>query len=215
VFDDLDTSDISEIVKEDTRQSSSNYGKKDFSKFQRKPDVLDEPYIPVCLYIDRDFPDEIKKNLIDIASKLISKKITVRYNADDKDIHAKLSGLSTKYTEAFIPWKNFNEIDSKHYFNTLTSKHIAETNFGAWDKIPDSVKGLLARNVRMLFGDKNNSIVMCLITWSKDGASKASEVNKDTGRSSFIIKVASLYGWPVINTAKDNSFNILERTFRL
>ena len=73
----------------------------------------------------------------------------------------------------------------------------------------------MARNVRMVFGDKNNSIAMCVITWSKDGASKAPEVTKDTGRASFIIKMASSYGFPVINTAKQNAENVLEKTFSL
>jgi hypothetical protein len=183
--------------------------------FAKKEEVLEEPYVPVVMYVDRDFPPEIKTALYNLASKLINKKITVRYNGDDKDFHERISALSDLHTEAFIPWKNFNEIQSKHYYNTLTSKHMAQTQFGAWDKIPDSVKALLARNVRMMFGDKNNSIGLCLVTWSKDGASRASEVNKDTGRSSFIIKLASSYGFPVLNIAKENAGNILERTFSL
>lgn len=186
------------------------------SNFKRKEEVLEDPYVPVSIFVDRDFPPEAKNSLYNIASKLINKKITVRVNGDDKDFCAKLQALSSQFVEVYIPWKGFNEIDSKHYWNTITAKHIAQQNFGnAWEKIPDSVKALMGRNVRMIFGDKNNSIMLCLITWSKDGASKATEVTKDTGRSAFIIKTASTYSFPVVNIAKPAAENILEKSFGL
>lgn len=192
------------------RQGAGGGGNRNF---QRKEEVVEEPYVPVAIYVDRDFSPEIKNKIFSFASKLINRKITVRYNADDKEFHERLSSLSDKYTEAYIPWKNFNEIESKHYWNTDTSKHLAQQHFGAWDKIPDSVKALLARNVRMIFGDKNNSVSLCLITWSADGAARASEVTKDTGRASFIIKLAGSYGFPILNVQKENTGNLLERIF--
>jgi hypothetical protein len=218
---DLDKVDISEIknveTNTNTKPNGIQYSNGSKGRFPvKKEEVIEEPYIPVVLYVDREFPEEVKNSLYNIASKLINKKITVRYNGDDKDFHARLSSLSDKYTEAYIPWKGFNDIESKHYWNTVTSRHLAGINFGfSWEKIPDSVKSLLARNIRLIFGDKNNSISLCVITWSKDGASKATEVTKDTGRSSFIIKTASSYGFPVINIAKESAGNILEKTFGL
>lgn len=184
--------------------------------FKRKEEVLEDPYVAVSIFVDRDFPPEAKTSLYNIASKLINKKVTVRVNGDDKDFCTRLSALSSQFVEVYIPWKGFNDMDSKHYWNTITAKHIAQTNFGpAWEKIPDSVKALMARNVRMIFGDKNNSIMLCLITWSQDGASKATEVTKDTGRSAFIIKTASTYSFPVVNISKPNAENILEKSFGL
>lgn len=230
----LDNVDISEVKNVDSGPSyggSNNSGGNNYNKggyqnggqgkgngngggfFKRKEEVLEEPYVPVALFVDRDFPPEVKNSLYNIASKLINKKITVRVNGDDKDFVEKLTTLSDKYVEVFIPWKNFNNIDSKHYYNTITSKHIANLHFPAWDKVPDSVKSLMARNVRLVFGDKNNSVALCVVTWSQDGASKVAEVTKDTGRSSFIIKMSSSYGFPVLNIAKPNAGNVLEKTF--
>lgn len=184
--------------------------------FKRKEEVVEEPYIPVALFVDRDFPPEIKTSLYNIASRLINKKITVRYNGDDKDFHERISALSDKFVETYIPWKAFNGIENnRHYYNTLTSKHLAQLNFGAWDKISDAVKAMLARNVRMVFGDKNNSVALCVITWSGDGASRPAEITKETGRASFIIKLAGSYGFPVINIGKSNAEAILEKSFGL
>lgn len=185
------------------------------NKWPKKEDKVEPPYIPVTIWVDREFPPEVKNAIYNISSKLIAKGITIRVNGDDKDFLAKLQALSDVHVEVYIPWKNFNEIESKHYFNTLTSKDIAIKHFPPYDRVPDAVKAMLARNVRMIFGDKNNSITLCLITWSKDGASRVSEVTKDTGKSSFVIKVASSYGFPVVNIAKQTAENILEKTFGL
>jgi hypothetical protein len=198
--------------------SGNNGGGGGFNKggfFKKKEEVIEEPYIPVSIYVDREFPHEAKTSLYNIASKLIAKGITVRVNGDDKPFVDKLAALSDKHIEIYLPWKNFNEIQSKFYYNTLTSKHLANKHFQGWEKIPDPVKSILARNVRMIFGDKNNSITLCLITWSKDGASRVSEVTKETGKSSFVIKVAGTYGFPIINISKPNAENVLERTFGL
>lgn len=181
----------------------------------KKEDVIEEPYVPVAIYIDRDFPPEIKQKLISIASRLINNKMVVRYNADDLDIHNAISEISSAKTEAYTPWKNFNNIESKHYYNTETAKHVASSNFQGWDKIPDAVKAMLARNVRMIFGDKNRSPAICLITWSPDGASRAPEVTKDTGKSGFLIKLAATYGFSVLNLAKPNAEAMLEKAFNL
>lgn len=214
MFDEFDSFDVNDVKKEPEPKKS--FGNSNGNKFfQKKEEVVEDPYIPVALYVDRDFPPEIKTALFNIASKLINKKITIRYNGDDKEFHEKLSTLSGKFTETYIPWKNFNEIESKHTWNTLTSKHLAMTHFQGWEKIPDGVKALLARNIRMIFGDKNNSIALCLITWSKDGASRVPEVTKETGRSSFVIKAAATYGFPVINIGKTTAENLLEKTFGL
>lgn len=184
--------------------------------FKRKEEVLEEPYVPVSIFVDREFPPEAKNSLYNIASKLINKKITVRVNGDDKEFCGKLMALSSQFVEVYVPWKGFNDMETKHYWNTITAKHLAQQNFGAaWEKIPDSVKALMARNVRMIFGDKNNSIMLCLITWSKDAASRAAEVTKDTGRPAFIIKTASSYSFPVVNIAKPGAENILEKSFGL
>lgn len=183
--------------------------------FQKKEEVVEEPYCPIAVFIDRDFPEDIKAKLQAVVSKLINKGYTVRYNGDAIAMHNQISNLSRKLTEAYTPWKGFDEIESKHYWNTKTSEHMAMTNFPAWDKIPNVVKAMMSRNVRMLFGDKNNSIVKCLVTWSPDGASKSLEVTKDTGRPSFIIGLASKYNFPVINLGKEGAEQALERALGL
>ncbi len=181
--------------------------------WKRKPDTLQDPYMPIAVYVPRDATQEVKTSLYNIISKLINAGFTVRVNADDKDFFAKVQSLSDTKIEAFLPWRGFNDIQSKHTFNTITANHIAEKNFSGWEKVPKPVQGFLARNVRMLFGDNNNSIVLGLITWSPDGASAIAELTKDSGNAAFIIRVACRFKFNVVNIAKSSSGNVLERMF--
>ena len=183
--------------------------------FARKEEVVEDPYFPIAFYVEKDFPDEVKNQLFALADRMIAKKMTIRINADDKAFIDRLKVLTDKHLEIYLPWRGFNEIDGKRTWNTLTSKHVASQHFLGWEKIPDSVKAMLAAQVRMVFGDKNNSIILCLVTWSRDGASKVLEVTKDTGRGSFIIKMAATYGFPVLNVMKPQSQLIIEKTFNL
>lgn len=183
--------------------------------FGKKEEVIEEPYFPVAFYVEKDFPEDVKESLYNLAVKMIGKKMTVRINADDKVFIDRLKTLTDKCLEVYLPWRDFNQIEGKRTWNTLTSKHVASQHFLGWEKIPDSVKAMLAAQVRMVFGDKNNSIMLCLITWTRDGASKPAEVNKDTGRASFVIKLAANFGFPVMNIMKPQIVPIIEKTFTL
>lgn len=195
-----------------SQQRSGGYGG---GGFQRKEDVLQDAYIPVAFHVEKDFPEEVKSQIFDIASKMLGKKMTIRINADDKAFIDRLMALNNDKVEVYLPWRGFNQIEGKRTFNTITCKDIAAKHFIGWEKIPDPVKAIMAAQVRMMFGDRNNSIALCLITWSKDGASKPMEVGKDTGRVSFVIKMAASYGFPVLNLQRPQALAAAEKTFNL
>lgn len=198
-------------------QNSQNSGYRSGggNRFPQKEDKVEDPYLPVVIFVDQGFPQEIKDRLYAVASKLIAKRYTVRVIGLDKEFAERVMKLSSEKVELYLPWRNFNEMESKRTFNTLTAKHVASTQFAGWEKVPDGVKGILASQVRLMFGDKNNSPAKCLITWSPDGASKFAEVTKETGKMGFIIKMSSNYGYPVINFQKQSSEAIVEKYFSL
>lgn len=183
--------------------------------FQRKPDEVAPPYLPVVLFVEKETPPEAKQKFYHLASKLIGKGYTVRLNSDDPEFVKQVMALSSKNVELYLPWRGFNQLESKHTFNTLTSKDVAQRNFQGWEKIPDSVKAILAAQVRMVFGDRNNSIALMVITYSGDGASRIAELTKDTGRTSFLIKMACTYGFSVVNMGKQSSESLLQKYFDL
>jgi hypothetical protein len=187
-----------------------------FSKFQKKPEVVtDIPYAPVAFFLDRDHPQDVKDRYYSYINMLIAKNMTIRINGDDKDFIAKLKELNYDKLEVYIPWKNFNEIESKFYYNGETSKLIAAKYISVYDKLPDAVKALLARNARLLFGEKNNSCVLSLITWSPDAASRIMDISKNTGRASHIIKMALSNHISVLNVQRENADMMFKKSFRL
>lgn len=195
--------------------NGGGYQQRQSGGFQRKPDEVSPPYLPVVMFVEKDMPSDVKQKFYQLASKLIGKGYTVRLNSDDPEFVKQVQTLSSKNVELYLPWRNFNQLESKHTYNTLTAMDVAQRNFQGWEKIPDAVKAILAAQVRMVFGDRNNSIALMIITYSGDGASRIAELTKDTGRVSFIIKMACTYGFSVVNMGKQSSESLLQKYFDL
>jgi hypothetical protein len=194
----------------------NNRGGSGFKKFERPKEIVtDQAYSPVAFFIDRTFSKEVKDKLRELIFKFASKQYVIRVNGDDKEFIESLKGVAEQNIEVYLAWKNFNEIDSKHYWNTETSGLIAAKFFSAWDKVSDQVRAFLQRNIRMLFGDKNNSCAKILVTWSEDGASKTLDVSMATGKASHVIRAAAFYSIPVFNTGKAGSEDAMNKIFNL
>lgn len=206
----------SDMVKtfESIEEEKSSYNTTQKKFFPKKEERL-EPYIPIAVFVDRDYPQEVKEKIYHLIDRFLAKGYVIRINGLDKDFVERVLALSHKNVEVYLPWKGFNNIDSKFTYNSKAIQHITATHFPGWEKIANSVKAILMSQVRMLFGEKNNSVAVCIILYTQDGANKLSEITKETGKLSFIIKLASSFGFSVINIAKDNSIAILEKNFRL
>lgn len=172
------------------------------NKFPKK-ELKKEPYLPISVFVERELPIEVKNQMYYIIDKLLNLQYTVRLNGDDVEFYDRIKSLSKEHLEVYIPWKKFNNIETKFYYNHDALKHIAQARFAGWDKIPDSVKSIVTRNFRMILGDKNDSCTNCVLLWTKDGATRPAEINKDTGRLSYIITFAHKHGIPVINLKKE------------
>lgn len=182
--------------------------------WKAKAREVQEPYIPVFLYIDPKFPEDVKENLMSIASRLINNGITVRYNCDDKDIQNKFNSMSFKRTEDYAPFNGFNEVEKSRFgFNTPTSNDIASKQTNNWEQLPKIVKIINSRNIRCIFGNNNKNNARCLITWSPDGATRKSETSSETGNIRYLIEVADRYFLPVFNINNPRSREELDRTY--
>jgi len=212
--DDDDDDDINLSAIKETPKYGNN---KDYNKFKKEPkkDPTDVPNTPIVFFVDKSYPEEIKNKIFHYINKLMSKKINIRINGDDKEFIEKVNELKYSNLEIYIPFKGFNDIESKLYFNDETSKLIAAKYMPTIDKLPPVVQSLLARNARLLFGNKNDSCAVAIITWSPDGATKLLEIGKDTGRASHIIKMAVSNFISVLNLQKPNCDIIFNKTFKL
>lgn len=200
------------------KSSGGDWKSKSKDAWKKKQQEVQEPYLPVVVYIDRDFPQDIKDKLINFISMLISKGFTVRFNAEDKDLVNRVTSLSTTNIEAHVPFNDFKGnrddpegIKSKFCWNSKTTDHIAQVNFPAWEKLPRIVQIIMSRNVRMLIGSNNNSPAKFLITWSPDGATCTKEVSNETGNVGTYIKVADKLSVPVFNLNNPQSRELISK----
>lgn len=207
MFDFLENDNELAITETTSQNNSNSYqskgGKYGGGGFQAKP-LREAPYVPVTIFVLDTYPENVKNILYKIADKLVNKGIVVRINGYDKAFVEKVSKLSKDNVELYLPWKNFNDLQSKHTWNPDELKNIAKSCFGGWDKVKDTVKALLTCDVRMIVGDKNNSCTNDVIIYTEDGASKTAETSKDTGKLSTTIKMAEAFYVPVTNLKKDN-----------
>lgn len=170
-----------------------------------KKETKIELSLPVAFFVERDYPNEIKEKLIRILADYANQGYVIRVNGDDPIFVQKVKDLSYSKVEFYIPFKEFNQIETKHYFNHEPSKEIAKSNFPSWDKVPDFIKSLLARNVRLLFGDKLNSPVLELFFWSEDGCESGFKVTQKTGKISALIRLADRYKITMRNIGNEHT----------
>lgn len=198
--------DIEKFKSEPSALSGNKFQKKEgwTKKFPPKEDFDPDNtfiYRPFAFAVNKDFPtDDHIEFITALVRKFNEDHFTVRVGGN-KDIDEYFEE-HMKLKEVHLPWRNFNEKQSKFTFNSPQANHIAKTFFPAYEKVPDSVKAFLARNVRLVVGNTLKSPILFLITWSPDGAENATETSMKTGNVGHLINVASALRVPIFNLAK-------------
>ena len=198
-----DSDSLPDMDNKETDSKKPNY-QPEFKKFGNKEEIK-EPYLPIVMVYNDDYPQEVKDLYYRLACKFIAKKYTIRVNGESKEFLDKIVPLSDKYVEIHNPWKKFGEYETKHYFNSESSQLIAKGFFQGWDKLTDPVRAFLSRNIRLILGTRLNSAALGVIIWTPDGALRKSEVTPKTGRLGFIIKAASSFGLLIFNIQRFKS----------
>lgn len=143
----------------------------------------------------RETPLNILKQMINIAEHLDKLGYILRSgHADGADLAFEVGSF---HSEIWLPWRSFNEKfkdpqqnyvviskDDKEAFDSL-SFHPAG------NKLPDSVRCLMARNYRQIIGRNNESNSEFVVCWTKDG--------KDTGGTGQALRIATHYNIPIYN----------------
>lgn len=172
-----------------------------------------ELYKPYLVASNEDVPQETLDQFKRLAHELESKDFIARNlgasTVDD------IVRQETNKGETILPWRNFRELDSKLYYSTPQAHDIAKQFHQAYDKMKDTVKGFLARNVRGVLGKDLKSPIMFLICYSSDGAERAADVSSSTGLISHIINIADAMLIPVFNLSNKDAEQRLKDYLRL
>lgn len=147
-------------------------------------------------------------HLIDqLCRSLHSKGFTFRYdgNAQDKASTAAYNAFKDR-NEIYLPWKGFNKgVTAKLNRPSELAYGYASGFNKAFNKLPPTVRAILARNAHVLLGDACNTPVNLCVIYTTDGAEAKKDINYETtGNMSGIIYACEAIGIPVFNLKNED-----------
>jgi hypothetical protein len=154
-------------------------------------------------------PQEIKEKIQRLAKLLEEHGYVLRTGGMDgpEDIFEK----SVRNKELILPWKGFANKESKLTYNTPSAQGIAKLYHDNYDKMKLPVQAFLAKNVRLLYGDKLKSPALFMLCWSEDGAETLREKTNRTGSVGHAIQIAYSMRIPIFNLGKPDTEERLKR----
>lgn len=178
-----------------------------WSKKPRKEDPKDSDpnlYKPYVVYANSNPPVEIIEKFKSLAIYLESIGFTVRIGGNNDGVDQAVEDV-TKNKELILPWKEFNGKESPYTWAIPASEHIAKQFSPIYDSMKDGVKKFLARNARLIMGQKMRSKACFLLCWSEDGAETKRELNARSGFIQHPVAIANGALVPVFNLGKPDA----------
>lgn len=173
-------------------------------KFQPKPEEIDPTlYLSVAFTGDKDTPPDVLNKVKELARWLESQGFTIRVGGDGPFEEAAEMAVNKK--ELLLPWKDFNNKTSNTTFSIERAHHIAKLFHSAYENMKKGIQGILAKNARLLMGQKMMSPATLLVTWTPDGVEDGRNVTVQSGFSGHSVKIASAARVPVFNLAKPDA----------
>jgi len=152
---------------------------------------------------NREAPADILDRFYKLGKELEQHGYTLRTGAFEGPDQA--FEASTSKHELYIPWKGFNNKESKFSFNTKPSLEIAAMFHPTFDGLKPAIQAFLACNARMLLGKDLKSPALFIVCWSEDGAETTKDRISKTGNVGHLIAIASAMKIKVFNFARPDA----------
>ena len=116
--------------------------------------------------------------------------------------------------EVFLPWpgyEGYREDDPAVALVRPTAEayRVAAEHHPAWEKLGRGVRALMARNSHQVLGASLEDPVAFVVCWTPDGAESEAECGRETGGTGQAIRLASRWGVPVVNLAREGALERL------
>lgn len=182
-----------------------NNGGQNNHRFERKPETDLSLYKPYAFTANNDIPEEVMSRICDIMRDLERRGYTLRTGGMEGPEDTAEKAVEKK--EIHLPWKDFNEKKSKFTWTSERAMAVAKMFHPAFDSMKKGVQIFLAKNARLVLGNKVDSPALFLLTWTEDGAESAREKTARTGFSGHPISIASALRIPIFNFGREGSFD--------
>lgn len=113
--------------------------------------------------------------------------------------------VSAKNMELHLPWRGFNNKESKFTFTPKQALGIAKMFHPTFESLKPAIQTIIAKNVRLVMGKDLKSPTMFVICWSEDGVEKSSDKTSKTGNVGFVVSIACAMHIPVFNLANPDA----------
>ena len=154
-------------------------------------------YKPVAMTGNPDIPPEAIEKMVQIAKRLESMDFTVRVGGMQGVEDAIEKAIEKK--EVHLPFKGFDQKESKFTFVSDRATSVAKMFFPNWDAMKKGVQLFLAKNARVLMGQRVDSPALFFICWTQDGVESFKDSTNRTGFTGHSIAIASALGIPIFN----------------
>lgn len=175
-------------------------GRKDWKRPEETDMSLYKPYAATG---NREAPPHILQKFDELARMLEAKGYTARVGGFE-GIEETVEKATTKH-EVHLPFKDFNQKQSKYTWNSERAFAIAKLFHPTFDTLKKGVQTFLAKNARLIMGDKMVSPALFLLTWTEDGAESMREKSSRTGFSGHPIAIAAAINIPIFNLGKPDA----------
>lgn len=146
----------------------------------------------------RETPVEILVKMSNLARYLTEQGYTLRSGGAPGADTAFEQGAGWR-KQIYLPWKKFNDHDSPLWRPSDEAMDLASQHHPLWDKLPESVRKLMARNAHQILGKHLKEPVSFVVCWTPDGCEKGETRTNKTGGTGLAIAIASHFGIPVYN----------------
>jgi effector-binding domain-containing protein len=189
---------------------NNNYGNRtgqfqrqgNFQKKEVDPEsvVLYRPYVGTG---NKDIPPNIAEIFKRLAKELHELGYILRTGCLDGTEQVLESCDVAK--EVHIPWKGFNDRDTKFSYVAPEAKILAARYQPGYDGLKPVIQAFLAKNVRLVMGQNVKSPALFALIWSEDAAETVQEKSVKTGSVGHVIVIASLLKIPIFNLARPDA----------
>jgi len=123
--------------------------------------------------------------------------------------------LGSGRSEIYLPWPNFNGINSEYQNPSLEALRLAEKVHPNGKNLKMSVKNLMARNCHQILGASLREAADFVVCWTEDAVETTKMRTQKTGGTGQAIELADTFRIPVFNLARPDALERLGERVKL
>lgn len=162
-------------------------------------------YKPYVVISNKEVPPNVVESVSRIVKTLEGLGFILRMDGMEGLAAATENIPAPDNRELHLPWKGFDNKESKFTYNSDEAKALAKLFHPGYDTLKPAVQSFLAKNVRLAMGDRLKSPALFMICWSEDGAENSLQKTIKSGNIGHIIGIMSSLHAPIFNFGKPDA----------